>query len=425
MPVYVHPVVAADGQGGVYVTWMHEPTASRLSSKIQHVNNAGVITMPVNGVELNTNPANMSLEPSLGVDLQDHSAYIFWRESNMLQTVFGIGGQRVDLQGNKKWGAYGKTFAPLGTTFASLMNVTGLDGSVILSYIDDDSGTATLDQIVARKVDAMGNEPWSGTTRFIASASSHHGHLISSPLHCGQIVYAWEDDKNGEQLIYAQNLREDGTYGPVDDSFTMTPDTLWFITDDDFTEGKTFYIHNPHSYSIDLQHIDVTGQPCTNCINWYTTPWYGGFPVTVGPGDSLSTLVRFYVLDRSLMTFAYDTLKANTIGQESHVIIAVDSMKIIIGIEENTAIGLTAAPNPFSDRLRIRCSGDELEEATVTVRNSLMQPVKMIFNGKMNGTTLELTWDGTGDNGIRVGRGVYIITLQSPAGVKTLKVIRV
>ncbi|MEI7499798.1 MAG: T9SS type A sorting domain-containing protein [Bacteroidota bacterium] len=423
MPGYVLPVIASDGVGGVYVTWMHEPTFSRLSSKIQHVDGNGVVTMPANGVECNTNPSAMSLEPALGVDILDHSAYVFWRESNLLQTQFGLGGQRVTMDGTKKWGDYGKTFEPIGSTFSSLMKVSGINGGAILGYLDDYNGSSAEDRVIARRIDSTGVEPWSGTTRIVASTPAGRGHLAKSPLNSGQIIYAWEDNKAGETQIWAQNLTESGNFGPIDDSFSITHDTLWFLTGEDFIWGKQFYIINPHDYSLDIQHLDQFGIPCQNCIPWYTEPTYPVFPVSVPANDSIPILVKFFAIDFPTTTFVYDTLIVNTIGHTGHVIIAADSNMILIGVAEPGIEKIIAAPNPFTEKVRIFLGTNRETFANVTIYNSLMQPVRELFTGIVSQNN-SLIWDGTDRYGREVSRGIYFITIITPSGQKTLKIVK-
>jgi hypothetical protein len=232
------------------------------------------------------------------------------------------------------------------------------------------------------------------------------------------------------QLLLAQwnpdhALNPDRAPAPPDDSFVLRPDTLWFITGNDFIDGKDFHIVNTHNYTIDIQHIDNFGEPCTNCIAWYTTPNYPLFPVTIPAGDSLTMHVQFFVIDYSSPVVVYDTLKVNTNGNSGQVIIAVDSMMILIGVAEPGLEKIVAAPNPFSDRLKIQIVARGEIPAKVMIYNALMQPVREIFTGMVSPGNNGFLWDGCDSNGAEVGDGIYFISFKTANGQKTLKVVKV
>jgi hypothetical protein len=213
--------------------------------------------------------------------------------------------------------------------------------------------------------------------------------------------------------------------GIPDDSFELTPDTLWFLTGSDFMEGKPFQIVNNHSYSIDVLHIDQFGIQCPTCIPWYTVPGYTSYPVTVPANSSITTVVKFFAIDSPRVPLVYDTLNVNTAGHSGHVILVADSNIVQIGIAELAGIKLMAAPNPFSDAVRITIRASENEKVSVTVYDALMRPMNVIFSGELVSGSQNFFWNGTDMNGNQPGNGVYFLRLKSAHGEKTLKIVKV
>ena len=232
------------------------------------------------------------------------------------------------------------------------------------------------------------------------------------------------------QFMMAQQISgtlpvEGAAIDSTDDSFILTPDTLWFITGDDFVEGKPFQIINNHNYPIDIQHIDQSGVQCATCIPWYTVPGYPVYPVTIQPNSSITTLVKFYAIDNPAVSLVYDSLYVNTAGHSRHVIIAADSMIVQIGIAEPENARIMAAPNPFTEDVRITVHGTAMAHMTVTVYDDLMRPVSVFYLNEFPSGNQSLIWDGTDQNGRHLEKGVYFITLHTASGQKTLKVVKV
>lgn len=212
--------------------------------------------------------------------------------------------------------------------------------------------------------------------------------------------------------------------GLPDDSFELAPDTLWFLTGNDFMEGKPFQIVNNHNYPIDILHIDQFGIQCATCIPWYTVPNYPAYPVTVPANSSITTLVKYFAIDSPRVPLVYDTLNVNTAGHSGHLVIAADSNIVQIGIAETGNIKLTASPNPFKDVLRITLKSTENQKVTVTVYDALMRRINELVSGELVSGSRSFTWNGTDMHGNQLGNGVYFISLKSAQGQKTLKIVK-
>ncbi|MFZ4521298.1 MAG: FlgD immunoglobulin-like domain containing protein [Bacteroidales bacterium] len=231
------------------------------------------------------------------------------------------------------------------------------------------------------------------------------------------------------QFIMAQGKSDsvmNGEYGNgfPDDSFSITPDTLWFITGDDFVYGKQFNIVNPHNYPINIQHIESSGFPCSYCSLWYTSTGAFVSPIAIAAGGSLPVVVKFVITDAAAGSFFYDTLNMNTLGHSGYVIIAADSSSTLLGMAERGREKMVVAPNPFTDRLKITLAITSEPSVKLMIYNALMQSVKELFPGVISPGSNTIAWDGTDKEGNNLSRGIYFITLTTKSGQKTLKVVK-
>jgi len=214
----------------------------------------------------------------------------------------------------------------------------------------------------------------------------------------------------------------------LDESFTVSHDTLYFLDPQAFSDGRSFYIRNPHDYAIEIQSIDQSGAPYPHGVYlfWYTIPYYTTFPVAIPAHDSVLEEVR-WVVTKALpqnMTIVYDSLLITTLTDSINVIIAADSIYITpTSVNKLSSGDLSVSPNPFTTQVRICWNIVMGEPSNVKVFNALMQPVRTIWSGRGSGQKQEFNWDGMNENRQRVSPGVYFIRLQTPSGQRTLRVV--
>ncbi|MFH1161006.1 MAG: T9SS type A sorting domain-containing protein [bacterium] len=369
MPVYVLPVVASDGDGGAFVTWFYELAANHLSTFVNHVDHNGNVTMGANGTEASTNTATLHMEPALSCDTATEDVYVFWRETNLAQSQYGLAGQRLTCNGNRKWGANGKTLVNLSGQQTAIINTSNVSTGAIVSYL---YGSVTSSEVKAIRVDTNGLAVWSGGVRTVSNSAGGKDDLVNGGFHNGQLVYSWTDSRNGQNDIYAQNLIEDGTMGPVTQSIEVSPDTLYFLTPDELMTGKPFFIHNPNAIMTDVQSLDQTGILDPGLMPWYVDPHINQFPVSILPGDTFSRTVKWDMpVEGLLLPILYDTLNIRTITDSARIIIAVDSMLIITSLKAGDPLDLQVYPNPAKDFLRISGNFTDATISLITLTGSL------------------------------------------------------
>jgi hypothetical protein len=123
------------------------------------------------------------------------------------------------------------------------------------------------------------------------------------------------------------------------------------------------------------------------------------------------------------VTFIYDTLHINTINHSEQVILALDSSMIMNGINEPGKWNITTWPNPFAGSLNIGLNMNVETNAEIMIFNTLMQPVRSLFQGRLNKGNNNIVWDKTDEHHNPVAPGVYMISVRTPSGKQILRVI--
>lgn len=82
-------------------------------------------------------------------------------------------------------------------------------------------------------------------------------------------------------------------------------------------------------------------------------------------------------------------------------------------------LALSAAPNPFNPSVRLRSQGEG--PASLRIRDLQGRLVRTLLVDAQPGVGLDADWDGHDDLGRRVSAGVYFAHLETPAGVRVLK----
>jgi hypothetical protein len=201
------PYFLPDGNGGAVFAWYSSSPA--LQCYAQHILSDGSEAFPHNGSVASTNTINVRVSPSVSYRASTQETFLFWTEEDEFQTLNGISAQKFDPSGNRKWGDTGLVIVPLGNDsqiFATSVQI----GTGALAFWFDQPGYGS-GTIQAAKLDAAGNFvcPQFG----VSTASADKSRLSAGIASSGLAALAWEDDRNGENDIYIQNVNPDCTLG--------------------------------------------------------------------------------------------------------------------------------------------------------------------------------------------------------------------
>jgi len=86
--------------------------------------------------------------------------------------------------------------------------------------------------------------------------------------------------------------------------------------------------------------------------------------------------------------------------------------------------GLSARPNPFSNMTEIDYILNKDTYLDIHIMDAHGVKVRHLANGNFRSGNYTIYWDGMDDRGILIKEGLYLIVIETPEDVKTLKVIR-
>jgi hypothetical protein len=246
VPLGYAPEIQTDGAGGAVCGW-HSAPLDLFSSYVQRVGANGVEMFPHNGVLVSTDATRHHIDPATAVNPATGEIFVFWNERNSFQTQWGIYGQRISAAGARLWGNSGVVLQPVNTTYKSYPRAASLGGGAVCIFTDTPAGFVG-DRMVAYRLDASGANVWSTTPVLVATSQSGKSRLPFFQDESGEIRIIWEDTRNGNPDVYAQNLNPDGTLG-VDPAS---------VSDSDLPLAASHVFPNPFRGSTEIAFVSAT-----------------------------------------------------------------------------------------------------------------------------------------------------------------------
>lgn len=215
LPIAYSPQLSSDGLGGALLSW-HSSNPARsflFDASVQHLDANGNELFPHNGVQLSSAVGMSHHDPYAAYNSSTDTIIAFWSEKNGAQSQAGWFTQQIDAAGNLSWGANGKEILPVDSTTKFLSKVVAVgDGAIgVIAWAPIISFGA--DEIIATRVDSSGNQVWGGTRDLSTVASGKSAHISTSINADEEVLVVWEDDRLGNEDIFAQNIHEDGSLG--------------------------------------------------------------------------------------------------------------------------------------------------------------------------------------------------------------------
>lgn len=282
----IYPKIAADGMGGAVVTW-DDGRSGNSQVYVQHIDANGIFIWPDNGILVADIPFGQSDPHIVGDGFG--GAIVVWADFRQLGNI-DVYAQRIDAQGNRKWGLQGIGLATVdGEQFGGRVIMDGAGGG-IFAWTDGRNGENEFD-IYAQRVEPNGTISWAHQGSPICEESGSQVLPALIPDGLGGAIIAWEDGRkqNNDTDIYVQRISAQGVLvwnvggaevAVSDEAQThiaILPDGSGgtFLTWMDFYRGGTWW-------NIYAQHIDGGGQP-----KWIAN----GIPVTIADGTQSNPVI--------------------------------------------------------------------------------------------------------------------------------------
>jgi hypothetical protein len=413
-----------DGSDGFFIAWHDDRDNNMLANMwVQHIGSNGNVLLADDGAEVTTMSernhfyANLALPPGSG------NIFVFWNEMDADQNNRGIYGQKISPSGERLWTDNGKPFIELSMQDVYPYAARNTNEDMIVFYEEDP--TFPTAKIKAMRIDTEGNFVWPGDMVYICSLPSEKIHAETGNFY-GQWITVWEDKRNGVTDIYGQNIKPDGTLGPIyiPTQLDVYPDSLFFDDYQSTTDGLYFTIKNNTNWPWEIINF-----PLENYLPgwmWSISNFTGSFPLVLVPEDSLNLLVNIYFPTGSTdwFEYVYDSIPIETDIESYSVTICLNS-DLITGNDDLIMTNkINCYPNPSSNDFTFEfySAGDGVAELIISDAKGII--IKSTGSYVCNIGMNSIYWDGKSDAGSVVPAGVYYYRLKLNDSIKTGRFIK-
>jgi len=200
------PDFVPDGSGGAVFGWYG---TAPLEAYAQRVLADGSEAFPHNGVSASTDASQLRFEPSVAFDPLVEETFLFYTELDSGQSQRGVSAQKYDALGARQWSDTGRTLVPLGSSDVLSVNGLALCGDSMAFWVSEPSfGQGRL---FGATLDAAGSVTVGPFD--VSSTPAGKSRVRAALATTGTAVLAWEDDRAGDDDLYAQNAFPDGGLG--------------------------------------------------------------------------------------------------------------------------------------------------------------------------------------------------------------------
>jgi hypothetical protein len=293
---WAYPSIYPDHNGGAFYTWYDSPLQA-FNVRVQHVDAAGNLVFPLNGVQASTSIERFHMNPTLSYLPSSDELFVFWVETNTGQTQWGLYGQKVSPQGDRLWTDSGREFIGLGSNQISFVRSMPTDTSIYVGYFE--SPTVINTAVKAFCADPDGDMYWN--PRVLSSADlGSKDDLVMVVNNEDRAFLTWTDERSGGYDIYAQNVNPDGSLGNpitgVKETVELSPDcfVLYPAYPNPFNPTTNIVFLLPEPSTVSLAVYNIVGQEIVTVIDNQTM--MAGCHLVPFDGHDLTSGIYFYRL---------------------------------------------------------------------------------------------------------------------------------
>lgn len=265
---FYEPKCFPDGNNGAVYQWQDDRNVTNLSTAfIQRKTSAGAIMFPVNGSAVSTLGGNHHFAGSAAVYPNGETVAIY-TESNSVQSLFGVYGQRFSANGTRLWTDNGKVFTSLASLQPSFLWVYTKDTNAVASF-SESQGASAFHVKAFRVGQSSGNFVWGVLTA--SSVNSSKTRMQTTMNQAGMIMMTWSDNRQDGGGVYAQNVNFDGTLGNIlgiiNQTGTAENYSLSQNYPNPFNPETTIKFSIQHPGSVLLKIFDSEGREISTLVN--------------------------------------------------------------------------------------------------------------------------------------------------------------
>ncbi|MBC8314037.1 MAG: T9SS type A sorting domain-containing protein [Bacteroidetes bacterium] len=217
--------------GGIIILWQSaDPWAT---VKMQHLDQDGNKLCGDWGTKVSNNPDHQQQDFATAYDADNDFVYVFWQDLyyDPYNPTYcsGILGQKFSADGTRLWSDTGSVFSPYICAPDTAQWPGGVathpEGGAMAIYTVQyltitGPDTVINNFIYATRADPDGEFEWDQESIVVSDIVSSKGYYVLSEYTNGEWIASWSDSRNDLSSnnvggIYAQNIIEDGTLGPL------------------------------------------------------------------------------------------------------------------------------------------------------------------------------------------------------------------
>ncbi|MBZ0170872.1 MAG: hypothetical protein K8E66_00680, partial [Phycisphaerales bacterium] len=212
VPIAHEPSLVLDADDNAVIAW-HDTRDGDFDCYVQRLDASGTPIFPANGVAVSTEAGRQQIGPAVALE-PGGDVMLAFRNLDGAQNFQGLNVQRIDGDGLRALGPGGVVLLPFNNQFnGTPLAANDAGGIAILSEIEPNSSVGNFDGILQLiRVDASGASLDGGPIDVSTVLSAKSRRALEATANDGYII-AWDDDRNGDDDIYAQNVNADGTLG--------------------------------------------------------------------------------------------------------------------------------------------------------------------------------------------------------------------
>jgi hypothetical protein len=204
-----NPRMDDDGAGGAIIAWQdYRGGSTSPKAYVQRINESGTVQWAANGISLT--PSSLANGPAFPLSDNKGGAYIAWRDYRGGAYTFYA--QRVNSSGTPLWAGGGVPISGAvgsASTYGGAIDVFG-EPYVVWRDITYTAPSYSTTGLFAQKIDAAGTILWGATGIQVSTApvkpSSSSYNVSVGENSAGGIIVTWDDFRNGNWDIYAQEV---------------------------------------------------------------------------------------------------------------------------------------------------------------------------------------------------------------------------
>jgi hypothetical protein len=195
------PRLISDGAGGAIFTWV-DGSGNGFGVYAQRIDPNGTSIWMVDGVTVGDASGNQN-DPRLTSDGAG-GAIFAWEDQRVNKDIYA---QRVSSGGTALWTLNGVAICTDSESQQNQQLTSDRAGGAIITWQDDRSGN---DDIYAQRIDPNGSVLWTADGIAVCSATGLQQNPQITSDGAGGAVIVWEDKRSGDTNIYAQRIDADG-----------------------------------------------------------------------------------------------------------------------------------------------------------------------------------------------------------------------